>query len=372
MIAGLHADTQRAETGGGADAGVCGESTASASADRHRVERLTHHTNNRVIDVRGDEVNNDMHHLFPKRRIGASAVVIAILVLMIINSKSVSWGHVYQSLREIGGMSLALALCMAVAQYLCLALRFFALLPKVHVSPPRICRIYAVGQLLNHVVLARAGDLYKIFAVNKASSNRKVSTAYVVSALITERFLASLTLFLLVFLLVDWSAMKVTDLRVVDAAHQVVIGIIVVLLTAGVLYFVQKKSTRLRGWLRELVTSFTTIMTLPRLSVSVGLSFLVWTFEALSMQFLAAALQVDLGLGQGILVLLMLNIGIAVPLTLANVGVYEAALVFGLNLWGVELNKAIAVALCHHLLQIAALAVWVAAFNLPQFRGQYT
>ncbi len=312
-----------------------------------------------------------MHHLFLRRRLGASAVVIAILVLMTINSSSISWEHVYQSLRQIGGLSLALALCMAVAQYFCLALRFFSLLPKAYVSPLNICRIYSVGQFLNHVVLARAGDLYKILAVKKAANNREFSTAYVVSALIIERFLASLTLLMLVFLLMDWLTIKVTDIPVLDTAYQLMSGIVVVLLATAVLYLLQKRSTRLRRWLRELVKSFTTIMNLQRLSVSIGLSFLVWTFEVLSLKFLAAPLQIDFELGQGMLILLILNIGIAVPMTLANVGIYEAALVFGLGLWGVEPNKAIAVALCHHIIQIVALGVWVAAFNvLARYQGE--
>jgi uncharacterized membrane protein YbhN (UPF0104 family) len=101
------------------------------------------------------------------------------------------------------------------------------------------------------------------------------------------------------------------------------------------------------------------------------LSLFVWIFEVLAMQVLATPLQVDLGLGQGMLILLILNIGIAVPLTVANVGIFEAALVFGLSLWGVDPNKAIAIALCHHSLQIAALAVWVAVFNLwLRYRGE--
>ncbi len=320
-----------------------------------------------------------MHHLFLKKRLLASVVVIAILVWMMISSNSVSWEYVYRSLRQIGWMSLALALTVAVAQYLWLALRFFSLLPKAHVSLLRICRIYSVGQFLNHVIPARAGDVYKIFAVNKASENRKFSTAHVVSALITERFLASLTLFLLVFLLVDWLVIKVTDMPLLDAAHKLMAGIVIVVLAALVLYFVQKKSARLHRWLRELVTSFTTILNLPRLSVGIGLSFLVWTFEVLSLKFLAAPLQVDLGFGQGMLILLILNIGIAVPLTLANVGIYEAAVVFGLSLWGVETNNAIAIALCHHILQIVALGFWIALFNvlvrwqnIGKFRGQLT
>ncbi len=305
-----------------------------------------------------------MHHLFLKKRLGALAVVIAILVWVMIGSGSVSWEYVYRSLRQIGWMGLAIALCMAVAQYLCLALRFFSLLPKAHVPLLRICRIYSVGQLLNHLVPARAGDLYKIFAVNKASNNRKFSTAHVVSALVIEKCLAALSLFLLVYLLVDWMAIQGSDIPVLDAPHKIIGGIAVVLLAAVVVYLVQKKSARLRHWLRELVTSFTTLMNLPRLSVSIGLSVLVWTFEVLAMHFLAVPLQVDLGLGQGMLILLILNIGIAVPLTLANVGVYEAALVFGLSLWGIETNQAIAIALCHHILQIAALGLWSATFSV--------
>ncbi len=305
-----------------------------------------------------------MHHLIPKKKLGASVLVVAVLVVLMINSTAVSWEQVFRGLRQIGVAGLLLALCMALTQYLCLALRFFALLPQARVSLLKVCRVYALGHLLNHAVLARAGDLYKIFAINKASPNRSFGTAHVVSALITERVLATLTLFAMLFLTVDWAAIDFTDIPFGDTAHQLVIGVIVVLLAALALYLAQRKSTQLRHWLRELKTSFFDIIHLPRLSVGLGLSALAWTFEVLSMKFVAAPLHIDLGLGQGILVLLVLNIGIAVPLTLANVGIYEAALVFGLTLWGIEPNQAIAIALCHHALQIAALGIWTAGLNI--------
>ena len=78
-------------------------------------------------------------------------------------------------------------------------------------------------------------------------------------------------------------------------------------------------------------------------------------------------------------VLFLLNVGIAVPITLGNIGTYEAALVVGLTLWGVETNEAVAVALSHHFVQVLSLVVLAASFNTLVYlfkgeknRGHYT
>ncbi len=95
-----------------------------------------------------------------------------------------------------------------------------------------------------------------------------------------------------------------------------------------------------------------------------GMSVVMWSLEVLSIKFLAAPLNVELQLGQGLFILLLLNVGIAVPVTLGNVGTYEAALVLGLGLWGVGANDGIAVAISHHFLQILSLLILAAMFNI--------
>ena len=322
-----------------------------------------------------------MQQGFTKKRIVISVLILAVLVAVLIQTNAVSWESVFQSLRGIGIQNLLLALCMSVSQYLCIAIRFVVLLPKASASVLRrqICRIYTNGQLLNHLVPARAGDLYKVIALKSASADPNFSSAYVVSALIIERIISTAVLVVLILVLVDWSTLKIADLSFPDRSEQLKTVFLAVLVVGVVLYFVQKKSKKLHDWLVELKRSFFTILNLRRFLLIVGFSVVMWIFEVLSMKFVAAPLGIDLQLGQGLFVLFLLNVGIAVPVTLGNIGTYEAALVVGLTLWGVGTNEAIAIALSHHFVQVLSLIILSASFNTLVYlfrgqknRGQYT
>ena len=322
-----------------------------------------------------------MQQRLTKKRIVVSVLIVAVLVAVVIQSNAVSWGSVTQSLRGIGIQNLLLALCMSLSQYLCIAIRFVVLLPKASASVLRrqICRIYTNGQLLNHLVPARAGDLYKVIALKSASSDPNFSSAYVVSALIIERIISTVILVVLILIFVDWSALKIADFSFADRFGQMKTVFLVVLACGVVLFFLQKQFKKLHDWLVELKRSFFTILNLRRFLLIVGFSVVMWTFEVLSMKFVAAPLGIDLQLGQGLFVLFLLNVGIAVPVTLGNIGTYEAALVVGLTLWGVGTNEAIAVALSHHFVQVSSLIVLSASFNTLVYlfkgeknRGQYT
>jgi uncharacterized membrane protein YbhN (UPF0104 family) len=298
-----------------------------------------------------------------RKRVVASLLVVAIVVVVMAKSDIISWQGVLNSLQKIGIQNFLLALCMALAQYVCIALRFVILLARESVTPFQVARIFTNGQLFNHLFPARAGDLYKVVALKNQSSDSNFSTAHVVSALILERAISTLVLIVLIVVLADWSKIRIADLAFVDRSRQLQVGLLVIGLAALALYFAQKKYPRLRAWLLELKRGFRVILDLRRFFLVVCMSVAMWTLEVLSMKFVAAPLNIDLSLGQGLFVLLLLNAGIAVPITLGNIGTYEAALVLGLGLWGIGTNDGIAIAMSHHFLQIASLVLLAGMVN---------
>lgn len=172
-----------------------------------------------------------------------------------------------------------------------------------------------------------------------------------------------MVLILIIVTMTDWSTISIADLTFVDRGKQLQIGLLVTSVVLLALYFTQKRFPRLRAWLRELRRGFMIILNLRRFILVVLLSIAMWTLEVLSMKFVAAPLGIDIQLGQGMFVLLLLNLGIAVPITLGNIGTYEAALVLGLGLWGIGANDAVAIAISHHFLQIGALVLLAGVFN---------
>ncbi|MFC1680696.1 lysylphosphatidylglycerol synthase transmembrane domain-containing protein [Pseudomonadota bacterium] len=304
-----------------------------------------------------------MQERFPRKRSLASLLVVVIVIAIIAESDIISWGGVAESLQEIGWQSFLVALCLAIVQYVFVALRFIVLLARESISPFQICRIFTNGQLFNHLFPARAGDLYKVLALKRESGDALFSTAHVVSALILERAISTMVLILFIVTLTDWSTIGVADLTFVDRGRQLQIGLFITGLALLALYFAQKRFPRLRAWLRELKRGFMIILDLRKFVLVVCLSVAMWTLEVLSMKFVAAPLGIDLQLGQGLFVLLLLNLGIAVPITLGNIGTYEAALVLGLGLWGIGANDGVAIAISHHFLQIGALVLLAGLFN---------
>ena len=252
---------------------------------------------------------------------------------------------------------------MAIAQYVCVAFRFVVLLARQSVPPFQVCRIFTNGQLFNHLFPARAGDLYKVLALKEEADDTGFSTAHVVSALILERLISTLVLVSLILFLADWSGIRFTDFTLVDRSRQIQWALLVSCAALLVAYLAQLRFPRFRAWLLELKRGFLVLLNLRRFLAVVCLSAVMWTLEVASMKFVAAPLGIDLELGQGLLVLLLLNLGIAVPITLGNIGTYEAVLVLGLGLWGIGTSDGLAIAMSHHFLQVFSLLILAAVFG---------
>ena len=60
-------------------------------------------------------------------------------------------------------------------------------------------------------------------------------------------------------------------------------------------------------------------------------------------------------LSRAVFLLCLLNLAIAVPVSLANVGAFEASIVFGLSTFGVPTATALAIATVHHALQLGGI-----------------
>lgn len=308
-----------------------------------------------------------MQYAFDRKRVVISVLVVVVLIAVLIKTSSFSWSSVIQAAKGIGVMNILLALCLAVFQYICVALRFLVLLPGAGITRPRVCHIFTNGQFFNQVLPVRAGDLYNIVALKHASADPGFSTARVVSALIIERLLSTLVLLVLIISLLDWSAIVFDKLKIPPWTQQTFAALVFFLVVAFVVYLVQRRSDRLRNWLIELRRGLKAILNLRRFLLVLTLGVLMWMAEVLALKVLAGSLGFDLQLGQGLFVLLLLNIGVAIPITMANIGTYEAALVLGLGWWGMGTSEAVAIALVHHALQITALLVLIAMFNVAEW-----
>jgi uncharacterized membrane protein YbhN (UPF0104 family) len=77
---------------------------------------------------------------------------------------------------------------------------------------------------------------------------------------------------------------------------------------------------------------------------------------------LAHPLGVHLSLPQAIGGILVLNLGTALPVSVANVGAYEAAMAVGLRAFGASVAQGIAIGVLHHAVSLATIATFALLF----------
>jgi hypothetical protein len=98
------------------------------------------------------------------------------------------------------------------------------------------------------------------------------------------------------------------------------------------------------------------------MSAGVLLGAAGWVAELVVMVALGAGLGLHLSALQVLRGLVVLNLGIIVPVSVANVGVYEAATVAGLAPAGVSTASAVALGALHHAVQLLAAVVAALVF----------
>jgi uncharacterized membrane protein YbhN (UPF0104 family) len=106
------------------------------------------------------------------------------------------------------------------------------------------------------------------------------------------------------------------------------------------------------------------VLTPGPLLAGLALGCLSWLAEAWSFALVSGPLGVHLTMGRAFVALLALNMGIAVPVSVANVGAYEAATAAGLATFGVPVPQALAIGAMHHAVQEATAGAFALVFWL--------
>lgn len=108
-------------------------------------------------------------------------------------------------------------------------------------------------------------------------------------------------------------------------------------------------------------------LNLKQLTLAFGMGVLAWSCEALALSVLCKDQSLAISFSQSMYLLAVLNLAIAVPLAVANVGPFEAALVYGLGQLGLEPTSSLATAAAHHSLQMVAPALLASFYALFTF-----
>lgn len=105
---------------------------------------------------------------------------------------------------------------------------------------------------------------------------------------------------------------------------------------------------------------------------SLLVALLAWMSEAVTLQVLCQGQGFSLTLTQSVFLLSVLNLAIAIPISLANLGPFEAAIIFGLGKLGVNATSSVDIAAAHHTLQmigLLSLTGLVAVYRMIRIMG---
>jgi len=290
------------------------------------------------------------------------AAVVLVVAGVLLATHPAQTRAVLSQLRRLPAWALAGAFGLILTQLACQGMRLWAVVPRnLSLGPGRVVSDWAAGEWVNMFAPARAGDALKVLLIRRRPGGDPSGVPAATGAVLADKVvdLASIVLLCaaggLIGLLWTRAAAGLFWLSLVGAA---VLVVLVALRLKGATWWHHS-----RRWVRELIAGFSALRDPPRLLVSLGFSLTAWVAEGGALWALCAGLGMTLAASQVLLALVVLNVGISVPIALANLGVYEAALAAGLHHAGVPLPTALAVAASHHGLELLALNVAAAGLS---------
>jgi glycosyltransferase 2 family protein len=296
------------------------------------------------------------------------ALVMSVLLLggvTVVLALHVSFaGEMWKTVATLPLSSLVIAQSLNLAQLGLQTLRLWALIPRRNPVPVGdVAYAFSIGTWVNILVPLRAGDAVKAVLLTRADGARRLDLTQATGAVLADKVVDVGSMILLCAV---GGLIGVLSQRAWAGAPRLLTAVVAL---GGILLAVVLILRLVRPeWLgrpqeigREMLRGASALRDPLMGSTSLALSLGVWVAELLAVQVLTRALGFSLPLPRVLLALVLLNIGISVPISVANVGPYEAALAFGLKQSGVPLASGLVLAAVHHLLELLAISVVSAA-----------
>jgi uncharacterized membrane protein YbhN (UPF0104 family) len=265
------------------------------------------------------------------------------------------WGTIGAALAGCAPLPIAFAFLVSTAQVYAQLARFVVLVPPAARGPLfELLDATAVGQLLNYAAPLRGGDAYKLIrlAPNPEGAEGKGRLTILLAALLVERVADIAAL----FVMAAWASFPElaawlgTIVPSGSSWAKIGIGLVVTGLVAAL--FARRLQKLLGSFLAQVGSSLWS----PRFARSFGISLVTWTLDAGTLYWTSRSVGAyALSFRDVMHSVFVLNLGIAMPVTVGNLGVFEAALAFALTRHGVSPAHAIAIAMLEHVAKFAGL-----------------
>ena len=217
-----------------------------------------------------------------------------------------------------------------------------------------------LGQCLNNVFPARAGEVARVVALHRAAGTSRAETA---STVVVERLYDVLVLLALLFAFVPW----LPHVAWIHAAA--ILAVLLFVATVGTVLVLLRWGERpLVVLLRPLTRIGVPYLTLERTehaaasfvrgaaslrdrrlaAVAIGLTAISWVPLVVSTWLLMLGFHLGLSLLVGLLVSIAVGLSLVIPSSPGSVGVFEAAALVGLKAYGIGKSDALSYAIVLH------------------------
>jgi uncharacterized protein (TIRG00374 family) len=281
-------------------------------------------------------------------RLLLSAAIIAALVLF---ARKVNWATTWASIKEANRTVLLLAAIVNLVSLALKAVRWWIFLRPVG-APSLWMALKATfaGAGLNNILVANGGEAARVVFVSRAAH---VQSAKILATLALERMFELIGYVVLLALSVSFLELPPSLVRLRPVAWATLAGVI-----ALMVFLVRRPEraetiatpvvigwrARFRSYVKHLMQTIGGISTGPRFIAALALSVGIWALQVWTYSLTARAADFNLPLVGTVAAILAVNLGFAVRATPGNVGVFQAMYAATAVGFGMDSDKAIAVA----------------------------
>ena len=284
-------------------------------------------------------------------RIFRLVLSVAIIAALVLFARKVNWATTWKSIEEANLTILLLAAVVNIVSLALKAVRWWIFLRPVGV-PSLFMALKATfaGAGLNNILVANGGEAARVVFVSRAAH---VQSAKVLATLALERLFELIGYVVLLALSVSFLELPPSLSRTRPIAWLLLVGIV-----ALMIFLVKRPeraeplaATTVLGWrakvavyLKHLMHTIGGISTGPRFVWALALSVGIWALQVWTYALTARAADFNLSLVGTVSAILAVNLGFAVRATPGNVGVFQAMYAATAAGFGMDSDKAIAVA----------------------------
>jgi uncharacterized membrane protein YbhN (UPF0104 family) len=247
--------------------------------------------------------------------------------------------------------------------------RLWVLFPKDARLPwIKTARAISYGQFLNTFGPTGAGDVLKVVLTRKhKDKNGRQLDATESSAIVfvVDKVADLGSLLLLMAIALLQGSLNLPALNFGDRLKTILIGTAFLILLFYIIFFIfRSRSGAIARWLSGFRAGLRALQEPKRLSKALLMGLGNNLAKLIALYVLCIAQGFFLSFPELLVAILILNLGISVPISPANLGVYEAALTFALTSFGIPTTEGLAIATVHHVCQMIEIAILALGFWL--------